>query len=589
MDNMQINNDKTISLLLEIGTEEIPAGFLPNALQDLRIKTKEHFLNHGITYSEINTFATPRRLTMTAEGVNAYKPAITEELIGPPRKAAYDAQGKPTKALVGFANSQGVSLESIKVVKTQKGEYIAAVIVQPGQMVKNIISEIFKSIIFSIQFPKSMRWASLNDRFARPIRWITALCDGESVSFKPLSGSDIISSNETYGHRLLTEGEIRVNSIDEYFTKLRENYVIANQEERRNIITSELQELAKQSGSIPVEDDKLIEHVTNLVEYPKAALCSFSSDFLSLPKELLVSVMRDHQKFFALENEAGTVVNNFIVISNTIKENEENVRKGAQKVIKARLEDAKFYFDDDRKKPLSKRVEGLKGVVYHRSLGTLYDKTNRLEQLSAYLSKRLFGEGSEKETNETVYAKSQRAAKLCKADLISGVVREFPELQGLMGKYYALNDNEDQEVAAAIFEHYLPLYSGGRLPNTNTGTVLSLCDKLDAIVSFFSVGLIPSGSEDPFALRRGALGIVAILINRKFDITLQEIFYNTCVLLKKDVSLMDKISLFLRQRIEALFASMGYSSDTIAACCDNFMEIPAVYMINRLKAVKELT
>ena len=430
-----------------------------------------------------------------------------------------------------------------------------------------------KKIISSLHFPKSMRWGNGNIRFVRPIHWILALIDGETIPFE-IDG--IRSGNITRGHRFLSPGLFVIREIPSYVNLLENNCVVVDQDERRKTIIDGMTKLCSAAGWSPLIDEDLLETVTYLVEYPVPVLCEFPADYLSLPRELLVTVMKDHQKYFAVENKDGRLGNNFIVISNTKAGNSEAVKGGAERVIKARFEDARFYYEEDIKKPLHSRINDLKRVTFHDRLGSLYDKTERVIKLASFLSEKLFPQKKES---------IERAAWLSKTDLITGVVGEFPELQGIMGRYYALHDEENTAVADAIMEHYLPVQSGGRLPETDEGSVLSLADKIDNIVSFFGIGHTPSGSEDPFALRRQALAVIAILMEKGYDITLGEMVAKAAEgpgNMKASVS--DDVLTFFLQRIEPLL-SKDYAFDIIQSVLGMAGSMTLKDIIERIHAI----
>ncbi|HTR44508.1 MAG TPA: glycine--tRNA ligase subunit beta [Thermodesulfovibrionales bacterium] len=542
------NVQEHLSLLLEIGTEEIPARFIPGALIQLREKASALFSEYAIDFSDISTYATPRRLALIISGIPPAQKDRIKEAYGPPQRAAFDSEGKPTKAAVGFAASQGVDVAALVVKTTDKGEYVVAVIEQKGGAIKEVLPEILEKIVLSLHFPKSMRWGDGTLRFVRPIHWILALCDGELISFE-IGG--IRSSNMTRGHRFLSPGNFVIKGIPGYIRLMETNYVIVDQETRKKIISDGITRMAVSEGGKPVTDEALLDTVTFLTEYPVPFLCRFSSEYLALPKELLITVMRDHQKFFAVEDEHGRLRDCFIVIGNTKEENAATIRAGAERVIRARFEDARFYYEEDRKRSLESRIEDLRRVTFHDRIGSLYDKTAKVVKLAAFISEKLFPEKK---------ARIERAAWLSKTDLTSGVVGEFPELQGLMGKYYALNEGEDNAVAGALVEQYLPSFSGDRLPATDEGAAVSLADKVDSIVSFFAIGLTPTGSEDPFALRRQALGVIAILFERKYDLSLRELIE---LAVPAGAGFPGDVLAFFAQRIEPLFSSQGYENDVI--------------------------
>ncbi|MBF0320081.1 MAG: glycine--tRNA ligase subunit beta [Nitrospirae bacterium] len=574
-------SQSAISLLLEIGTEEIPAGFLSDGISKIEALASGILKEAGVVFSDARAYATPRRIAVIASGVKRYQENKVKEFYGPPVSAAYGADGSPTQAALGFARTHSIDAAQLTVQTKGKGQYIVARVEESGLLVKDIAGGIFEKIIAAIRFPKMMRWAALDIKFARPIRWITALCGDEPVNLK-YGGME--SANVTYGHRFLSGGAFTVLDVNHYISVLRSNFVILDQNERKALIKRQVAEIADEFKASPVHDDELIETVTYLVEHPECVAATFPEEFLQLPAELLISVMRGHQKYFTLEQD-GRLINKFVVVSNTLKENAQTVRLGAERVIRARLEDAKFYYEQDLHLTLHDRIESLRGIAFHDRLGSLYDKTKRLELIIVYLAQKLYS----CKPDITVLNKFEWAAKLSKTSLATAVVREFTELQGVMGKHYALKDGYEKEIAEALDEQYMPQQSGGKLPVTQTGTALSLADKLDNIVSFFSVGLIPTGSEDPFALRRQAIGIISILIDNKFHtVTLKELFDETIGILQKDPGLAAPIEVFLRARLESMFLSKIYANDEVQAALYGFMEIPLEYLINRLDMLRDL-
>lgn len=569
--------ESTASVLLEIGTEEIPSRFLPGALKDIEALARTTFDAYRISFTGISTFATPRRLALTVKSVASRQLDLTKEVFGPSKKVAFDDKGSPTKAAEGFAQSLGLKATDLMIRTKGKGEYVAAVIEEKGLETSLVLPEMLRKIVLSLRFPKSMRWGDGDLLFARPIHWILAVFGTETVQFE-IDG--IKSGNTTRGHRFLSPASFQVKDVDSYGTILTNNYVIYDQEKRREIIQKGIDSLAASTGGLPVIDNELLETVTFLVEFPVPVLCGFSTEYLKLPKELLVTVMRDHQKYFAVQDADGNLLNSFIVISNTRTDNAETVRTGAERVIRARFDDAKFYFREDRKKPLADRVEDLRHVTFQDKLGSLLEKTQRVIAIASFLSEKIAP--SRRELLE-------KAAGLSKADLPTGVVREFPELQGIMGKYYALHDKEPEEVALALEEQYLPSSFGGRLPQTELGALLSLADKADNVASFFSIGLIPTGSEDPFALRRQALGIVSIILDKKYGFSLHEIFRNALshlTHLKSKGNPVQSIIGFMEQRIEFVFSSKGYEQDIIKSVLYLSSALPLPDVEERIKALR---
>jgi glycyl-tRNA synthetase beta chain len=566
------------AFLLEIGTEDLPARFLPSVIHQLKENSEIILKENRIRFSGIKTYGTPRRLVLLADGIPPMQEDRSKEVFGPSKKVAFDEHGRPTKAATGFAHSQGISVENLTIKNKDKGEYVVAAIEEKGVYVRELLPEILKRIVLSLQIPKSMRWGNSNLRFLRPLRWVVALLDNEIISFE-IDG--IKSSNITRGHRFLSPAAFQIKEITGYKRLLRNNYVIVDQEERKRIIIDKMEKFLESINERPVEDEDLLETVVHLVEYPVPVLGTFSMEYLKLPKELLITVMKGHQKYFAVENREGNLTNHFVVISNTREENSETVKIGAERVIKARFEDARFYFEEDSKKPLSERIEELRKVTFQEKLGSLYKKTKRMESLSEFFADRLMPSAKDR---------LRRTAQLAKTDLITGIVREFPELQGTMGKYYALHDGENTEVAEAMEDQYLPAHSGGRLPQTEIGALLSIADKIDNIAAFFSIGLIPTGSEDPFALRRQAFGIIAILLNRGYSLTLRELIDKALENLAEIRDLQETRKNILQSfenRLETIFSDQGYSHDLIQSILPLSLDVELKEIKERLDAIQK--
>jgi len=568
----------TTSLLLEIGTEEIPARFLPPAIASLKEIAAKTLEEYRIGCTNISAYATPRRLSLIISGVDQAQKDNVREVFGPSKKVAFDEAGNPSKAAIGFAQSVGIDVSELKIKMKGKAEYIAAVIEERGLETKTVLPEIAKKMVLSLHFPKSMRWGNGALHFARPICWILALFGTESVSFE-LDG--IKSSNLTKGHRFLSPASFQVKEIASYMSLLENNYVILDQEKRKKIIQKNISALFNDPDIQPIIDEELLDTVTFIVEYPVPVLCSFRAEYLKLPKELLITVMKDHQKYFGVQDSNGNLLNHFVVISNTKADNSETVRTGAERVIKARFDDAKFYFHEDTSKSLAEGVESLKDVTFHDKLGSTYEKTERVMAIAAFLSEKI---------SPSLKDKVLRAAQLSKADLITGVVREFPELQGIMGKYYATHDKEDSEVAIALEEQYLPKNYGDRVPQTDTGSILSLADRIDNISSFFSIGLVPTGSEDPFALRRQAMGIISIILDKGYAFSLRDIFGFALKNLGDTHAekTLENIISFMEQRTEFILSSSGYEQDLIKSVIPLSSVQPLKLIAKRLEAIQEL-
>jgi glycyl-tRNA synthetase beta chain len=560
--------------LLEIGVEEIPARFITSSLTMMRQSAERLLKEQRLGYSDIRVLATPRRLTLIIEGLPERQADTVKEIWGPPRKVCFDENGNPTKTLLGFCAGHGISPENVEIRKKERGEYVVARIEEKGLLTESLMDKFALSFIGSLNFPKSMRWADHSIRFVRPIRWILCLLDSTTVEFE-IDG--IKSGNFTIGHRFLSKGKVFISHPDEYMEKLLNSGVIVDQQRRKEETLRQIHSLAEKRGLRVHEDEELLEEVTYLVEHPWAVMAKFPEEYLGLPPELLITVMRDHQKYFATYLKDG-LSNHFIVVSNTSPENEDNVRAGAERVIKARFEDARFYYNEDKRKRLEERVEELRRVVYHEKLGSLFEKTERIRAISRYLAQKLVPERTER---------IDRTARLSKTDLITGVVREFPELQGIMGYYYALNDGEPSEIALAIKEHYLPRRSGDKNPSTHEGAILSIADRIDNIVSFFGLGLEPTGSEDPFALRRQAIAIIGILRQWSYPVTIEELVNIASGQLQNLQIPVERIINFIEQRVEVILEQEGYNHELISSLSSYISRLPLQEVIKRLQALEE--
>ena len=489
-------------LLLEIGTEELPAQFVAPALTELSARAR-HLLAAGrLRHGAITTLGTPRRLTLVVEGLAEMQEPMATEVMGPSRAVAFDPQGSPTKAALGFAAAQGVQVDALEVRPTPKGDYLFAVKREKGQKTGVLLPVLLTQLLEGLSFPKAMRWNDTGLRFARPVRWLLALHDGKVVR---IQFAGVKAADTTLGHRFLSSGKpLRVNNFKSYLKVMEKAGVVVDQERRRTIIVLQLDELAEHKRGKLLLDESLVEQAVFTVEMPYAIAGSFNPRYLALPKEVLITAMKEHQGFFSLLTPDGGLLAHFIAVINMDAKQAAIIRAGNERVLAARLADAKFFYDEDRKVRLESRVEQLKGVTFHQKLGTLHQKVQRLVTLAPHLAYTL---GVPNEAERCV-----RAATLCKADLLSGMVGEFPTLQGLIGREYALHDGEPQAVANAIADHYLPRFADDRLPESPVGRILSLADRLDTLAGFFAIGLIPSGSQDPFALRRHASAIIRLVL-----------------------------------------------------------------------------
>lgn len=569
-------------LLVEIGTEEIPAGFIPPVLEEMKSSFQKLLEQERIRVGEIVTLATPRRLTLMAREVAERQEELTAEIVGPPKAVAFDAAGRPTPAASGFARSQGVSIEDLITVATERGDYLAVKKCTPGQPSRDRLTEIIPQWILGLSFPKSMRWGSLPITFARPIHWIAALLGDEVI---PFTVGDINSGATTYGHRFMAPQPIRLPAADleAYIHALREAYVLVDPVARQAKLEEELARAAAQVNGQVVPDPALLQENTFLVEYPTATVGNFDDKFLVLPDEVLITAMREHQRYFSLRDAVGKLLPHFIAINNTLAKDPLVVQQGHERVLRARLSDAMFFFQEDRKMRLDEWVEELKGVVFHSRLGTSYEKMVRFRALARYLAKHLLPEQVEPVS---------RAATLCKADLVSGMVGEFPSLQGIMGREYARLAGEAPEVAEAIFEHYLPRHAGDQLPENPIGALVGLADRLDTICGCFGVGLIPTGTADPYGLRRQALAIIHILLNRRDYLDLPGAIAFSLALLKDKLSepvekTAAEVLDFFRTRLHHLLTGEGYSFEVVEAVLSTaFTDV--VEAVEKVKALEEV-
>ena len=530
-------------LLFEIGAEEIPAGFMPNILGQLKQLAETKLNDAHLPFESIETYGTPRRLALIVKGLADASAEISERHKGPSASIAYDADGNATKAAIGFARGKGLDVADLVV----EDGYIYAETKTAGVPAKDIVSEMLPQLITGLNFPKSMHWGDLDAKFVRPVRWLVALLDEEVI---PVEFATVQSGNVTRGHRFLGADEITIKNAASYVETLKENFVVVDQDARRELISKQLHDMAASKNASIVWDDDLLEEINYLVEWPTALCGGFEESYLALPDAAIITPMKDHQRYFPLVGQDGKLLPMFLTVRNGSDHSIEVVQAGNERVLRARLDDAKFFFNEDRKKPLIDRQDGLTKIVFQEGLGNLADKTERLLKLG-----RVFGE--ECGLHEDAAVVLERATELAKTDLTTGMVTEFTELQGVMGKEYALLDGESPEVAEAIFEQYLPRFAGDVLPQTEAGKVLSIIDKVDNIVATFSRGLIPTGSQDPYALRRQTIGILNILLGSEWNISLRPIFKESMELLNvaadKQEELLNQVEEFFTLRLKNIF------------------------------------
>ena len=546
--------------LLEIGAEEIPASYIEPALKQIEELAVKFFNDAGLKYGAVKTYAAPRRLVLFVENLDLQSPDKTEEILGPSVQAAKDANGNFTQAAIGFASKNGTVPEKLTVKNSDKGERLCFVKKTKGEKTEKLLLNIFPEIIKNISFPKAMVWEESGFRFARPVRNMIALYGKKVIKFKI---ADVQSGNWTIGLHTTDKSKIKIDLPENYLITLKNKSVIADQNERKEAIRKSVNEAVKNVGSV-IEDESLVEEINYLVEYPTAVLCEFDKKYLELPPEALTVCIKKSQKCFAVRDKNGTFSNYFIDVKNGISKYQEIAREGYEKVVGARLADAEFFYKNDLKKGLDANIEKLKGIVFHKEIGTIYEKIERVRALSSFINKE-FGVNADEKLLD-------RAVLLSKADLVSEMVFEYGELQGVMGKIYAQKLGEDPEVAVSIQEHYYPISAGGTLPENQIALVISIADRIDTLAANFGIGLEPSGSADPYGLRRAAIGLVRMIIEiEKFHkADLSKILEQSFSLMPEKVKNNPKfeqgrqrLESFLIQRIESLCEAKGFAADEV--------------------------
>ncbi len=569
----------SLNALLEIGCEEIPARFMPGFLADLKQKAEEKLKAERIGFGQVITLGTYRRLTLYIENIASQQEYLSGEVKGPPVDRAFDAQGKPTQAAIGFAKSLKVSMANLIRKPVGSKEYVFAKISKKGRPTEKVLTEVFPEIIKALYQPMAMRWGGLDFKFIRPIHWIVALCGAKVVSFK-LAG--ITAGNKTQGHRyakVKTEN-LKVKSAEllSYKKLLFKLGVVVGQKERKELIKNGVEAVAKKAGAMALIESDLLDEVTYLVENPIAYVGTINKEFLQIPQDVLITSMKKNQKYFPLLDAKGKMLAKFVVVTDGCKS--KTVVDGNEKVLSARLSDAKFFFEEDKKNPLKMRKIDLNNVAFFENLGSISAKTERMAKLSAWIGKRL---GLDEKTIEN----TRKISELCKADLTTKMVYEFPILQGVMGKEYALLSGEDPKVAEGIFEHYLPRFADDKLPQSNEGLTVALADRIDSLVGCFSVGAIPTGSVDPYGLRRAVNGIIRIILEKKLDILLDEAIENSFKTYEsifksnnkpeKGYQPLAKVSSqileFISARLKPILLEKGIRYDVVAASLAEFNDI----------------
>jgi glycyl-tRNA synthetase beta chain len=573
---------KQLNALLEIGTEEIPARFVADMLIDLEKKAGVALDEERIKFGALKTLGTPRRLILYIEDIAPRQEDVTLEIKGPPKSAAYNPDGTPKPQLEGFAKSKGLAVDDLKVKNFDGADYVCASVFKAGLSTEDVLKELFPKLITSLYLPISMRWGSGDFSFVRPIHWIAAILGKKLIPFE-LAG--IKSSNKVRAHRLLKNNKwvtiplLKEINLEEYEKLLLKENVIIDPLKRAQIIKDGIREKAKEvKGQVIVEDD-LLSEVTHLTEFPQFLAGGFNENFLSIPSAVLITSMKKNQKYFAMQDAAGRLMPYFVAVTNGHPASaEKNIREGCERVLSARLSDAKFFFEEDIKTHLEAKLEDLKKVTFHEKLGSVYDRSLRIQDLSAALARALLLKSEQIEN-------IKRIAFLSKADLVTHMVGEFSSLQGMMGKEYALHHGESEMVAQGIYEHYLPRYAGDSLPTTTEGAIVSLADKFDLIISCFSIGLIPTGSADPYALRRAAQGIVSIVLDKDMDLDLDGIFAKAGALLMKGSGvesidakkLKNSVMDFIGLRLRNVMLEEGIRYDLADAALGSFHSIADAY------------
>ena len=573
-------------LILEIGTEEIPAGFMNEAIRSLSEIAERSLKENALSFGGISSFGTPRRLALRVTGLADIQEDRSIESYGPPIRIAFDDKGVPSNATIGFAKSQGVKVEELVTVKRDRGEFLAAVKKIKGQKTEKLLKEMLPGIIGALRFRKSMKWGNGEFVFARPIRWILAVYGGKTIGFEI---GDVKSSNKSYGHRFMGPGAFKVSSWEDYTEGLEKGFVMLDQEKRKVFIEKEIKDIAGKSHGTAFIDEELLDTVTYLVEYPVVLKGGFEKSFLDLSKEVLISVMKNHQKYFPVESGAqdGALLPHFIFVAGTKASDDSVVVKGNERVIRARFTDARFFYNEDKSSPLSDKSGRLKGMVFLSDLGTYFDKTERIKLVAGHIGKEL---GFESKLPDIL-----RAAELSKADLATQMVFEFPELQGIMGRYYAILSGENEEVAAAIEEQYMPTSREGDLPGSAIGSILSIADKADTISSCFAAGLIPTGTSDPYALRRQAIAIINIALEKNYHFSIEALFRAAlgAIITQTDTRFRDRendiyteIAGFIKERFRNIMIADGFPQDVVEAALSVEFD-DAVETKRRIEALSE--
>jgi len=572
----------SLELLIEIGCEEIPARFIVGATQRLSQLIVDGLSEQRLSTSDVKSYCTPRRLVVFMEKISKNQPDQTEIITGPPVSAAYDQQNNPTKAAEGFARKHSLTVADLKRIKTEKGEYLGIEKITPGRSAHAILTELIPTVLKKMDFPKNMTWESSGFSFVRPIRWMMILLDGKIL---PLQIADIRTSNFTFGHRILSnDSKIEVYNYQDYKTKMLNHMVIYDPDQRKRRITADLSILAEKNQGHLIPDEKLLETVIYLNEYPSVICGKFDPEFLDVPCEVLITVMREHQKYFSLQDDSGKLIPKFLAVVDSMPEHHGLIVAGHERVLKARLADARFFWNFDNQHPLTERKESLKGIVFQAKLGSMYDKSLRIAKLSQMLARLL-------KKNDLIPILKE-AACICKTDLTTDMVREFSDLQGVMGGLYSKKQKLPEAVSEAIYDHYRPLSLEDESPRTIAGAILSVADKMDSVMGAFSIGQVPTGSRDPLAIRRQTLGIIKVILDYGMNISLKKMGYRGYINYKKVAQLSwddtwKLFEIFVKERIRFVFKEKGFNYDEINSVLEAGVDDP-LDCLNRLNALAEM-
>jgi len=571
-----------MDFILEIGTEEIPSDYILGGITQLKELAKQMLQKERILYGDIKAYGTPRRLVLIVEDIAEKQKDVIQEIKGPPKSVSFDKDGNPTKAAIAFAEKNNVKVEDIQIINTPKGEYLFVKRTVHGATTYDVLKREIPKLISHISWPKSMRWADIKFSFVRPIHWILCLLDGKVVPFE-IAG--VKSGNITFGHRFMAPYQIKINGTKDYLSKVKEAYVIVDPEERKRMVWEGVKKEAEKIGGVPEQDKELLNSVSNLVEYPFPVCGSFEERFLTLPKPVIITPMKEHQRYFPIyEKQTDKLMPNFVAINNTIPKDPELVKKGHERVLKARLADAEFFFKEDQKTPLLNRLEDLKNIIYHAQLGTSYDKVERFTELAEYICD-LIAPELKKDTN--------LVCRLCKCDLTTLMVSEFPDLQGIMGKEYAKLEGYPTHICDAIYEHYLPVGSSEKVPDLPVAAIVGVADRVDTICAYFGIGIKPTGSADPIGLRRHAIAVIRILEEKGWEVSLNALIEKAIEIIRRKIKLKsetqqvkEEVISFFKDRYRFMRKAEGIPLETVdAVIAVSFDQI--AFLRDRIRQLQE--